>query len=314
MGSPDGDDRTQVACPVLVTGATGHIGGHLAQRLIEAGAPVRLAVRDASRLAGRWPAIDRVDMDVFRPETVAAATRDVCVAYYLIHSMGEGARGFEDRDREGAITFAREAARNGVERIVYLGGLGDDRDPHLSRHLASRHETGALLAEHGPPVIELRAGMVIGEGSASYRMLQDLVRNLPLMITPRWVNTRSQPIALADVLSYLELAREVELTNHHTIVEIGGADVLTYREMMQRVGRRKGRSPRIVSVPVLTPYLSSLWCGLVTSVDPSVARALIEGQRNETIVRDSDAARLFPQIEPMGFDEAMDQAMGSHTL
>jgi uncharacterized protein YbjT (DUF2867 family) len=155
--------------------------------------------------------------------------------------------------------------------------------------------------------------MVIGAGSASYEMLQDLVRNLPVMITPRWVKTRSQPIALDDVIRYLDAAREVALPEHHTIVEIGGADVLSYREMMHRVGRRRGRDPRIVSVPVLTPYLSSLWCGLVTSVPTSVARPLIEGQRNETIVREASAAVLFPEIRPMGFDEALARAAEAST-
>ena len=304
---PDAD-RGQAAGTVLVSGATGLIGSHLSRHLIDAGVPVRLAARDITRLADRRPEADCVHMDVFRPDTVAGATRGVSVAYYLVHSMGESAHGFEDRDREAAITFARQARRMGVGRIVYLGGLGDDRDPQLSRHLASRHETGALLAQHGPPLIELRAGMVIGDGSASYQMLQDLVRNLPVMITPRWVKTRSQPIALDDVIRYLDLAREAPILEHHTTVEIGGADVLSYREMMQRVGRRGGREPRILPVPVLTPYLSSLWCGLVTSVPTSVARPLIEGQRNETIVRDATAARLFPQIRPIGFDEALTRA------
>lgn len=302
------DARGRAPGPVLVTGATGHIGSHLTPHLIDVGVPVRLAARDTSRLADQWSDADRVQMDVFRPDTVAQATRDVSVAYYLVHSMGGPAHGFEDRDRRAAITFARQALRNGVGRIVYLGGLGDDRDAHLSRHLASRHETGALLAQHGPPLIELRAGMVIGDGSASYQMLQDLVRNLPVMVAPRWVKTRSQPIALTDVIRYLDLAREAPLPEHHTIVEIGGTEVLSYREMMQRVGRRSGRVPRILPVPVLTPYLSSLWCGLVTSVPISVAKPLIEGQRNETIVRHATAARLFPQIHPMGFDEALARA------
>jgi uncharacterized protein YbjT (DUF2867 family) len=147
--------------------------------------------------------------------------------------------------------------------------------------------------------------MVIGAGSASFRMLEDLVRRLPVMVTPRWVETRSQPIAIDDVVTYLEGAREVTLDVHHTIVEIGGADVLSYREMMRRIGEKRGRAPRILPVPVLTPWLSSLWCGLVTSVPTSVARPLIEGQRNETIVRGDTAAQLFPDVHPVGFDEAV---------
>jgi uncharacterized protein YbjT (DUF2867 family) len=290
---------------ILVTGASGYIGGRLAQHLVDAGVDIRVAGRDPRRLTDRWPGVDAVELDVMRPETIGPATDGVTTAYYLIHSMEEGGAPFEERDRTAATNFARGAATSGVERIVFLGGLGDDEDPDLSPHLASRHETGRLLAEHGPAVLELRAGMVIGAGSASFRMLEDLVRRLPVMVTPRWVETRSQPIAIDDVVAYLDRAREVTLDGHHTIVEIGGADVLPYREMMRRVGAMRGRAPRILPVPVLTPWLSSLWCGLVTSVPTSVARPLIEGQRNETIVRDDTAAQLFPDVHPVGFDEAV---------
>lgn len=290
---------------ILITGASGYIGGRLAQRLVDGGVDIRVAGRDPERLADRWPSVDAVELDVMRPETIGPATEGVTTAYYLIHSMEEGSAPFEERDRTAATNFARAAAESGVERIVFLGGLGDDEDPDLSPHLASRHETGRLLAEHGPAVLELRAGMVIGSGSASFRMLDDLVRRLPVMVTPRWVDTRSQPIAIDDVVTYLDRAREVTLDEPHTIVEIGGADVLSYRQMMRRLGERRGRVPRILPVPVLTPSLSSLWCGLVTSVPPSIARPLIEGQRNETIVRDDTAARLFPDVDPVGFDEAV---------
>lgn len=290
---------------ILVTGASGYIGGRLAQRFADGGVDVRVAGRDPERLTDRWPGVDAVELDVMRPDTICPATEGVTTAYYLIHSMEEGSSPFEERDRTAATNFAREAARSGVERIVFLGGLGDDEDPDLSPHLSSRHETGRLLAEHGPAVLELRAGMVIGAGSASFRMLEDLVRRLPVMVTPRWVDTRSQPIAIDDVVAYLDAAREVTLDEPHTIVEIGGADVLSYRQMMRRLGESRGRVPRILPVPVLTPWLSSLWCGLVTSVPPSVAGPLIEGQRNETIVRDDTAAQLFPDIHPVDFDEAV---------
>jgi uncharacterized protein YbjT (DUF2867 family) len=290
---------------ILITGASGYIGGRLAERFVDAGVDVRVAGRHPEKLTERWPGVDAIELDVMRPQTIGAATEGVTTAYYLIHSMEEGSAPFEERDRTAAVNFAREAAKRGVERIVFLGGLGDDEDPELSPHLASRHETGRLLAEHGPPVLELRAGMVIGAGSASFRMLDDLVRRLPVMITPRWVDTRSQPIAVDDVVTYLDEAREVTLDGPHTIVEIGGADVLPYREMMRRLGEERGRAPRILPVPVLTPWLSSLWCGLVTSVPTAVARPLIEGQRNETIVRDDTAAQLFPDIHAVGFDEAV---------
>jgi uncharacterized protein YbjT (DUF2867 family) len=290
---------------ILITGASGYIGGRLARHLVDAGVDIRVAGRDPKRLTDRRPGVDAVELDVMRPETIGPATEGVTTAYYLIHSMEEGGAPFEERDRTAATNFARAAAESGVERVVFLGGLGDDEDPDLSPHLASRHETGRLLAGHGPAVLELRAGMVIGARSASFRMLEDLVRRLPVMVTPRWVETRSQPIAIDDVVTYLDRAREMTRDEPHAIVEIGGADVLSYREMMRRLGEKRGRVPLILPVPVLTPSLSSLWCGLVTSVPPSIARPLIEGQRNETIVRDDTAAQLFPDVHPVGFDEAV---------
>lgn len=292
----------------LVTGAGGYIGGRLVERLRTTGVPLRTAGRHPEALRERWPAVEAVEMDVFRPDTIRPATEAVRVAYYLVHSMAEGEEGFEERDRVAARNFAAAALASGVELLVYLGGLGGEDDA-LSPHLASRQETGRVLAEHGPPVLELRAGMVIGAGSASFRMLMDLVKRLPAMVTPRWVETRSQPIAIDDVVEYLAAAGDLAPTEHHTVVEIGGTDVLSYREMMQRAAGTRGRHPLIVSVPVLTPRLSSLWCGLVTSVPVSIARPLIEGLRNETIVRDDAAARLFPDVHPMSFDAAVARAL-----
>lgn len=297
--------------PALVSGASGYVGGRLVDRLPAEGVPVRAAGRRRRVLRQRWPGIQTVEMDVFRPETIGPAVEGVRVAYYLLHSMAEGEAGFEQRDRVAARNFAEAARRGGVETIVYLGGLGVEGD-RLSPHLASRHETGRVLTEHGPAVLELRAGMVISAGSAAFRMLTDLVRRLPAMVTPRWVETRSQPIAIGDVLDYLGRARD--LPPSPTIVEIGGADVLSYREMMLRVAATRGRRPLILPVPVLTPRLSSLWCGLVTSVPVSIARPLIDGLRNETIVRDDTAARLFPDVRPMGFDEAAAYAAREETL
>ncbi|MFL5737897.1 MAG: NAD(P)H-binding protein [Actinomycetota bacterium] len=296
--------HTNESPTTLVTGASGYVGGRLAAHLIGGGALIRVAGRHPDELRRRFPDAEAVEIDVTRRETLEPAMRGISTAYYLVHSMEEACAGFEERDRIGARNFAQAAFRSGVQRIVYLGGLGDDADD-LSAHLESRHETGRVLAEYGPSLIELRAGIVIGKGSASYRMLEDLVERLPLMITPRWVDTRSQPIAIDDVVRYLEDAGRVATDHHHTIVEVGGPEVLSYRQMLRRVGGARGRTPVVLSVPLLTPFLSSLWCGVVTSVPTSVARPLIEGQRNETVVRSAAAAKTFPDVVPIGFDEAV---------
>jgi uncharacterized protein YbjT (DUF2867 family) len=296
--------HTNESPTTLVTGASGYVGGRLAAHLIGGGASIRVAGRHPDELRRRFPDAEAVEIDVTRRETLEPAMRGISTAYYLVHSMEEARAGFEERDRIGARNFAQAAFRSGVQRIVYLGGLGDDADD-LSAHLESRHETGRVLAEYGPSLIELRAGIVIGKGSASYRMLEDLVERLPLMITPRWVDTRSQPIAIDDVVRYLADAGRVATDHHHTIVEVGGPEVLSYRQMLRRVGGARGRTPVVLSVPLLTPFLSSLWCGVVTSVPTSVARPLIEGQRNETVVRSAAAAKTFPDVVPIGFDEAV---------
>jgi uncharacterized protein YbjT (DUF2867 family) len=298
------------AGPAVVVGASGSIGARLADRLFAAGVPLRVAGRRLETLRTRWPDVEAVELDVLRPESIAPALAGADTAYYLVHAMGAGEAGFEDRDRIGAQAFADSAAAAGLRRIVYLGGLGAP-DDDLSHHLASRQETGRLLARGECQVLEFRAGMVIAEDSASFRMLNDLVKRLPVMVTPEWVRTKSQPIGVDDVLTYLAHGREVELNEHHAILEIGGADVVSYRDMMQRVAAIRGRSLAVLTVPVLTPRLSSLWCGLVTSVPVSIARPLIDGLVNETIVRDTVAARqLFPDVHPIGFDDAVRAALG----
>ena len=293
----------------LVTGASGFVGGRLVDALRTSGAQVRVAGRDPEGLRRRWPGTQAVRMDVLEPGTISAATDGVRVAYYLVHSMNEGEHGFRERDREAARNFAEAAVRSGVRLVVYLGGLGEEADEALSPHLASRHETGRVLARFGPPLLEFRAGIVVGAGSTSFRMMMDLVKRLPAMVTPKWVRTRTQPIAIQDVIAYLGRAATFVPSEDHTVVEIGGKDVLQYREMMLRAARLRGRPPVILPVPVLTPRLSSLWCGLVTSVPVSGARPLIDGLRNETIVRDDAAARLFPDVHPIGFDEAVRLAL-----
>jgi uncharacterized protein YbjT (DUF2867 family) len=293
---------------MAVLGASGYIGGRLAARLLDLDLDPLLVGRRPDELRRRWPDARVASADVTEPDSVAAAVVGVGTLYYLVHAMADGEAGFAERDRAAARAVGGAAKRAGVGRIIYLGGLGS-ADDELSEHLASRQETGWLLAEVGPPVLELRAGMVIGSGSASFRMLSDLVKRLPVMVTPRWVATKSQPIAIDDVVAYLVRAAEVPLSQHHTIVEIGGADVLSYRDMMLRMGAARGRHPTIVTVPILTPRLSSLWCGLVTSVPTAIARPLIDGLRNETTVRDDTASRMFPAVSPIGFDEAVATAL-----
>jgi uncharacterized protein YbjT (DUF2867 family) len=293
---------------ILVTGASGAIGSKLMERLLAQGERPMAAGRRPEWLRGRFPGAEAREIDALRSGTLPAALEGVRTLYYFIHSMEPGATGFDERDRAAARNVARTARTSGVERIVYLGGLGDE-EADLSRHLSSRHEIGRVLAEEGPPVIELRAAMVVGAQSASFRMLSDLVHRLPAMIVPRWVETPSQPIAIADVVGYLAASRTIPLRERHTKIEIGCPDVLTYREMIETVARLEGKRRVLVGVPFLTPRLSSLWCGLTTSVPASVARPLIMGMTHPTVVRGEEARRWFPQIEPIGFEAAVRRAL-----
>jgi uncharacterized protein YbjT (DUF2867 family) len=293
---------------ILVTGASGAIGGRLVERLVADGHAPRVASRRPSTLHDRWPGLDAVEADVLRSATLRPALEGVTAAYYLVHSMEPAAAGgFRERDAEGARAFGEAALAEGVQRVIYLGGLGDDQG-ELSEHLESRHETGRILAEAGPPLLEFRAAMVVSADSASFTMLTDLVNRLPAMVVPRWVDTPSQPIAVDDVLSYLVAGLETPLDGPRTIVEIGGPDVTTYRRMIQTVAAERGRHPLIVGVPLLSPRLSSYWCGLTTSVPSSLARPLIEGMTTPMIVRDDEARRRFPTISPVPFSEALRRA------
>ncbi len=294
---------------ILVAGASGVIGSRVVERLVAAGRTVRVGGRRPLELQARWPDLEAVELDVLRDDTVAEALSGAAAAYYLVHSMEPGTEGdFHARDATGARRFARAAAAAGVGRIVYLGGLGDEKGL-LSEHLWSRQEIGRILAAEGPGVVELRAAMVVSAQSASFRMVRDLVHRLPAMVLPRWVSTPTQPIAIDDVLAYLEAALDVGTDEHHLIVEIGGPEVLTYRQMIERVGAATGRTPRMLDVPVLTPKLSSYWTGLTTSVPAELARPLIEGLSSPTVVRSDTARTLFPAIEPVGFDEAVRRAL-----
>ncbi|GAA3044562.1 SDR family oxidoreductase [Streptomyces glomeratus] len=298
----------------LVTGATGYIGGRLVPELLAAGHRVRCLARSPGKLRDHpWAGeVEVVAGDVTRAESVAEAMRGVDVAYYLVHALGAG-RGFEDKDRTAARTFGEQARAAGVRRIVYLGGLTPVGVPErqLSPHLRSRSEVGRILLDSGVPTTVLRAAVIIGSGSASFEMLRYLTERLPVMVTPRWVRTRTQPIAVRDVLRLLVgSARMPDEVNR--AFDIGGPDVLTYREMMVRYAANAGLPRRvIVPVPVLTPGLSSLWVGLVTPVPASLARPLTESLRHEVVCRERDIERYVPAPpgHPIGFDEAVRLAL-----
>lgn len=289
---------------VLVTGATGYVGGRLAPRLLDEHWNVRCLVRDPARLAGRtWASrVEILRGDALRPETLAPALRGVRFAFYLVHGMAGGAD-FHERDLTAARNFGAAARAAGVELIVYLGGLGDP-EADLSRHLRSRQETGAALRASGAPVTEFRAGVIVGSGSLSFEMIRYLAERVPVMVCPRWVRTRIQPIAIRNVLDYLCAVLDRPAA-HGRVIEVGGAEVLTYGDMLTGYAEVRGLRRKLITVPVLTPRLSSYWVHLVTPVPATIARPLVEGLRNDVIVRDGAAQRFFPDVRPMGYRDAV---------
>ena len=293
---------------ILVTGATGYVGGRLVPRLLAAGYRVRCLVRDPARLQGRaW--LNQVELatgDMFQPDSLVAAMRGVQAVYYLVHSLGGGSD-FSERDLLAARNCATAAKQAGVERIIYLGGLGDPQ-ADLSPHLRSRQETGAALRAAGVPVTEFRAAVIVGSGSLSFEMIRYLTERLPVMICPKWVFTRIQPIAIRNVLDYLVAALACPASTGQTL-EIGGRDVLTYSSMMTGYAQARGLKRRLLAVPVLTPRLSSYWVHLVTPIPANIAQPLIKGLGNEVIVRDDTALRLFPDVELLDYDTAVRLAL-----
>jgi len=292
---------------ILLTGTTGYVGGRLLHALEAAGYRVRCLSRHPEALSHRVrQTTEVVKGDVLDADYLAPSMVGVHTAYYLVHSMAS-ANSFEVEDRHAAQAFAVAARDAGVQRIIYLSGLGSGSE--LSAHLRSRQEVGRILRESGVPTSEFRAAIVIGSGSASFEMIRALVEKLPVMITPRWVNTSTQPIAVEDVIAYLKLALDLEM-NGSRIIEIGGTDKVTYLELMKEYARQRGMKRWMIPVPVLSPRLSSLWLGLVTPVYARVGRQLVDSLRNETIVRDRSANDLF-SIRPLGSREALKRALAN---
>jgi uncharacterized protein YbjT (DUF2867 family) len=292
---------------ILITGAAGYVGRHLLRRLAETDHTIRCLVRNPQTAAADFPKrVELIKGDVLEPASLEKAIEGIDVAYFLIHSMSAGSD-FEEKDRRIAHAFSRSAAQAGVNRIIYLGGLGNDAN--LSPHLASRQEVGRILRDSGILTIEFRASIIIGAGSISFEMIRGLVHRLPIMVAPRWVRTLAQPIAIDDVIAYLQAGLEVDLDSS-TVFEIGGPDRLSYLDLVKEYARQRGLRRIILPVPVLTPWLSSLWLDLVTPLQAQIGRRLIAGVRNESVVNDPAARNHFP-IRPRGVKQAIREALES---
>jgi uncharacterized protein YbjT (DUF2867 family) len=291
---------------ILLTGATGYIGGRLLKRLEAENQRVRCIVRRPEFLSSRaGPETEIVRGDLLNAESLKQAMTGMDTAYYLVHSMGT-ANGFEETDRKAAENFAAAARGEGIQKIIYLGGLGSGVS-QLSPHLRSRQEVGEILRRSGIRVIEFRASIILGSGSLSFEMIRALVERLPVMITPRWVKALAQPISIDDVLNYLRCALDLSITTSQ-IFEIGGPDRMSYGDLMREYARQRGLRRLMISVPVLTPRLSSLWLGLVTPLYARVGRKLINSIRHATVVQDDAAMKAFP-VRPMGIRDAIAMAI-----
>lgn len=298
---------SEIVPTILLTGGSGYVGGRLIPLLERQGVKLRCLARSPDKLRPRVETTTEiVKGDVLDQPSLDRALQGIHTAYYLVHLMS-GSKDFEREDRQAAMNFAGAARQAGVRRIIYLGGLGDDSLPDLSPHLRSRHEVGKILRESGVETIEFRASVVIGAGSLSFDLMKSLTDRLPMMICPRWLSTPSQPIAVDDVLSYFLAARDLS-PGESRIFEIGGTDVVTYGDLIREYARQRGLRRWLISVPVLTPYLSGLWLALVTPASFEVGRHLIEGLKNPTVVRDRTALAVFP-IRPMGIREAIQRAL-----
>ncbi len=308
MTSPHSDASQVLKHPVvLLAGGTGYVGGRLIALLEQQPVSLRCLARKPDKLRSSVKdSTQVVQGDVLDSASLDKALHDVHTAYYLVHLMS-GSKDFEKDDRDAAENFATAARKAGVQRIIYLGGLGDDSAPKLSPHLRSRHEVGQILRNSGVETIEFRASLVIGTGSLSFDLVKSLTDRLPVMLCPSWLTTPTQPIAVDDVLAYL-LAARVLPAGESQIFEIGSEDVSTYGGMIREYARQKELRRWLIFVPVLTPYLSSLWLALVTPAAFEVGRHLIEGLKNPTVVRDKKALEVF-SIRPMSIQEAIEKAI-----
>lgn len=299
------DMLSKAKSKILLTGATGYVGGRLLPRLLDGGYSVRCAARRPESLSHiTHPNAEVVEADLLDYDSLESALDGIGVAYYLAHSLGSSAD-FEEKERRCAVNFARAAEKARVQRIFYLGGLGSGED--LSPHLKTRHEVGQILRESSVQTLEFRASIIIGSGSLSFEMVRALVDRLPVMVTPRWVSAKAQPIAIEDVLDYLERAIEVDIDSSR-IFEIGGPDVVSYLDIMREYSRKRGVKRLMIPVPVLTPYLSSLWLGLVTPVYARIGKKLVDSIRHDTLVENRDALELF-SISTRGLSAAIDRAL-----
>lgn len=297
---------------VLIAGASGYIGSRMIQPLARAGFSVRAAARHPEAIPrdAATHAAEVLPFDVSDDSTLARILEGIRVAYYLVHTLGAGSE-YAERDRAAASAFAACARAAGVERIVYLGGLGSGGEGRLSEHLASRQEVGQILATSGVPVIEMRASIVIGSGSTSFEMIRNLVEKIPVMTTPRWVRMKAQPISMRDVATYLVAAASLDIgsVGSHRVYEIGGADVVSYGELLSLYARSRGLRRLVIPVPVLSPGLSGWWLYLFTPREATVGRQLAESLRFPTVVTDSSAQEDFGHIEVLGAAEAVELAL-----
>lgn len=291
---------------ILLTGATGYVGGELLKKLERTGNEVNCLVRNPDKLGATGLRTNVFQGDVLDRDSMKEAFEGVDTAYFLVHFLAEK-NGFEAKEQEAAYNFASMARGAGVKRIIYLGGLGNEGDG-LSPHLRSRQEVGNVLRDSGIPTIEFRASIVLGEGSLSFQMIRDLAEKIPVMVMPKWASIKAQPIGIHDLLDYLMQALDIQLARHE-IIEIGGLDRMSYGDLLREYARQRGLRRVMIPVPVLTPWLSGHWLSIFTGVDAGVGRKLIEGMRNPTVVESPRARYLF-NVVPASTSESMRKAIG----